>query len=274
MLRIRLLGGLILALPLSAALAAQNLPLQLREQVNVQWPQVKLADVLQWQGTDPAPPWFEQKLGQAPRVGNLAQWSRAEIAYFLHAHYLQGSDRINWSGAQQVRVQTRMQSISGSQLQQQAQELLQQKLALSAQEWAQLQVDFKQLPDVELPQGEIQLSLREPDGAAWLALQQAAQKESRVSLGLQVTVNQMFYRSLILQMNVKGEIAAAREWASRRVQRGALLAMQLVQGSLQVQTQVQALEDGAVGDVIKVRAPHSREVLLARVKSAQLLELE
>jgi flagella basal body P-ring formation protein FlgA len=82
--------------------AAAGAELALRENVLATQPRLRLGDVAEIRG-EGAPALAALELGNAPRVGYVARWTRQELQELL---LRRGARGVDWSGAQQVQVRT------------------------------------------------------------------------------------------------------------------------------------------------------------------------
>lgn len=90
--------------------AAAGAELALRDKVLASAPRLRLADVAEIHGEDAAA-LAQIELGNAPRVGYVARWTRQELQELV----LRRSGRsVDWSGAQQVQVRTASRLVSAA----------------------------------------------------------------------------------------------------------------------------------------------------------------
>jgi hypothetical protein len=248
---------------------AANVVLELQAQVTISGPRIQLQDVanvLSVTGVDAAPELVqgikETVLGKAPRVGQIAQLTRRELEHALRGVRIAQSLMLDWHGAQAVKIRAAQQTLAANVAVETMQQALSQALATRAkvQAISLAQVE-KAVPDIALPLGVVSLAVRP------LAHEPLA---ARMPVWLDVSVDGVFYRSLSLMFAVEAQALPSED----RVVRGAVVALQLVQGAVVLETKAVVQQEAQVGQLVRVRLEPGGELVRARVRSASRVEME
>lgn len=173
------------------------LELELREQVWLDRPSIRLADLAKVNAEGEAAHAVNKvlqqiELGQAPRIAYVDTISRAQIETVLRRRSGKLAYQLHWRGAASVAVHSQAQTLDNAKLEQVA------KLALSQQIGSGFeQVEMvlaSPLPPVEVPMGEVQMRAR--------ALS-APVLQARMPVWLDVLVAGTVYRSVVVPFNVQ-----------------------------------------------------------------------
>lgn len=182
-----------LTLAFSADHAAAQSPTQqveLKRAVQLDHARITLADVATL--VPVAPALAELELGQAPRVGYTARFSREQIAALIARRIGASEQAIAWSGAPSVAVTVQSQEIDSNTLSQAA---LQAVRAAYASRFPAMSAQAAVPPAaVELPLGEVQIRAR-----ALAGLKPA----QRMPVWLDLWVGGALYRSVVVPVELK-----------------------------------------------------------------------
>ena len=296
-----------------AQVQAQTLRCELLANATVSGAQVLFGDVVQvsvqgmdgavpGQGMNGAVPGLLQKpLTAAPRVGQVAQLTRQEIEHWLRRVWPQRGVRIEWQGAQAVKLRRAQQTVAWDGLIDVAKAALQQELARRGQQ-AGTQTNAAQLsvaqpnvaqPNVAqtsvaqtsvaqtnvgpvsvvsvvpiLPQTELVL----PEGKIETEVRslRADTLGARVPVWIDLKVDGEFYRAVSLMFALDGALPAPQD----RVQRGASVVLRVVQGGVVLETPAVVQQDALVGSRVAVKPGQAAQAVMARVVSNSLVLAE
>lgn len=241
---------------------AQTLRCELLADATISGSQVMPGDVMQLsgdvgaQGGPESQAWLKMPLAAAPRVGQMAQLTRQEIEHWLRRVRPERGLRIEWQGAQAVKLRRAQQSVAWAGLVEPAQAALQQELARRGQQ-ASLHAIVPET-QLALPIGRIETSVRP------LRLDTLG---ARVPVWMDIKVDGVFYRAVEVMFALEGELAAPQD----RVQRGASVVLQVVQGGVVLETRAVVQQDAMVGSRVQVKPEHAAQAVMARVVSNKLV---
>jgi flagella basal body P-ring formation protein FlgA len=283
-----LLAAAALAFGWSAPAEAGAAPIQiaLSASVGVARPEVSLGDIATLTTTDlgTLKQLMALPLGPAPRAGEKAQLGQAELARWIHAQTGIVAGRIIWEGPSITTVHRASTEISSSRLLAVANDSLRAWLASHAQGAEVVLVTSPR--DVPVPLGRTALVPR--------PIAREASMAKRVVVWIDVWVEEQFLRTVPVGFEVtaygaprqadKNESAAAPAVSAASsvppptivnaradvrqgpgVSRGDWVALSLRNGSIEMESRVEALQSGRLGQVVSVKPPKSTEALLARV---------
>jgi hypothetical protein len=195
-------------------------------------------------------------LGRAPSAGTEAVLRRDVIARWVRSRLGIDADRIDWGDVEETHVRTLEQHVSAARIEQAANNALREWLGHRASRY---EINTLALPgDVKLPVGEVELKARP------LAVNLTPQ--SRMVVWMDVLVAGRFVRTV----PVSFAVAAHRD---ARVVRGDWVALHVTSGLVQVEQRAQALQDGQLGQVVKVRAANNANPVEARVVAPGRVEV-
>jgi flagella basal body P-ring formation protein FlgA len=284
-----LLAAAALAFGWSASAEAGAAPIQiaLTASVGVARTEVSLGDIATLTTTDlgTLKQLMALPLGPAPRAGEKAQLGQAELARWIHAQTGIVAGRIIWEGPSITTVHRASTEISSSRLLAVANDSLRAWLASHAQSAEVVLVTSPR--DVPVPLGRTTLVPRPIAREAYMG--------KRVVVWIDVWVEEQFLRTVPVGFEVtaygaarqaeKNESAAAPAVSAVAssvppptivnaradvrqapgVSRGDWVALSLRNGSIEMESRVEALQSGRLGQVVSVKPPKSTEALLARV---------
>jgi flagellar basal body P-ring formation protein FlgA len=223
------------------------------------------------------------ELGQAPRPGATAVIQVRHLAAWIERRAPVRADEVDWAGAQESRVERQAASLSGDEI---ARIARAEVLAMVPRESVAPEVSAASIPrDLQVPRGPVRLHARAAHGTRLGA---------RVLVWVDVWVADAFVRSVPVSFHVPGwerlrmplqgalpanDSAAASppgvDSGSSRpaVERGETAALRSVAGAVQLESRVQVLEDGRVGDLVRVRQQGATTLLSARVTGPGQVEV-
>ena len=259
--------ALTLALEQGAWAQAQQVTIELRQEVLLSQPQMTLADLARIDAASPAQAQALGRvvLGRAPLAGQLEQRSRAELDMALRGQALaQGLD-IVWRGAAGVRIRSERQQLDSQLLLELATAQLRRELGhdLNA---PQLEARLAApLPDLAAPAGALEYRARLVD---------ASRLRARMPVWVDVIAHGAVYRSVLVPLAVNaqrdvyvarralvaGSVAAAADFEQRDEDVAALADAPLAPGTLEHGGRVrQAL---AAGQVVTARQMAPNDMVL------------
>lgn len=223
------------------------------------------------------------EIGRAPRLGDNLVLQARHLAARVERQVGVRADEVDWSGAQESRVERQAARLSGDEIARAAQAEVRAILRNGglAQEAS---VTFTPR-DLEVPRGPVHL-----DARATLDIRRGA----RMLVWVDVWVGEVFVRSVPVSLHVPGSerLRAPRDGALRAdhravapapwidpgssrlaVERGGAASLRSLAGAVQLEGRVEVLEDGRVGDVVRVRQPGATTLLLARVVGPGAVEV-
>lgn len=265
----------------TTAVAAPHADLALVPQARVTDDRVTLGDIVRLQSDDLA---LVRRLvnlpvGQAPRPGEFALVQRETLADWVRRNTGLAGDTLRWSGADAARVVRTSRQLRGEEIADAAMEGVRRVIA-SAGQHAELRVRTS-VRDVEVPDGKVQLLPRPTDSGASL--------RNRALVWVDAWVNDRFIRSFPVTVEISGlggqpgvvPVAAGavpqRETHSpdaNAVSRGEWAALRITSGAVSLESRVEVLQDGRVGQRVRVRAATGASgILFGKVIGRGQLEL-
>lgn len=222
-------------------------------------------------------------LGRAPGAGESASISARHLAAWMERRLGVRSDDVDWSGAPESRIERQAARLSGEEIARVAQAAFQDlHHGTSVAE----EVFVSSVPrDLQVPRGPVRLHPRAAD---------SAHGGTRTLVWVDVWVADAFVRSVPVSLRVPNagpwRAAPGRHLAApggmaaspllsdpgiRRpaVERGETAALRTIVGAVQVESRVQVLEDGRVGDLVRVRQQGATVLLSARVTGPGQVEV-
>ncbi|MDB5856571.1 MAG: flagella basal body P-ring formation protein FlgA [Ramlibacter sp.] len=274
---------LMLSLACGPAGAGAPVTIALRPQARVAGPVVTLGDVavLSSSELDPLRMLVNLPLGRAPAAGETVTVQREAVAGWLRAKSGLADDVVRWSGPASTQLVAAIRRVSGEEIAAAAETALRDWLAARAQ---RSDLQLQSLPrDLEAPEGELRLRPRALDATA---------PRSRMLVWVEVWVAERFVRSVAVPFHVSAEdllappldgpapTPAPREVKLPRqvdtapvVQRGQWASMRLGSGAVTLEARVEVLQDGRLGDSVRVRQQGAAGGVIARVTGPGQLEL-
>ena len=221
-------------------------------------------------------------VGRAPRPGESASIPARHLASWIERQAGVRDDEVDWSGAQESRVERSAARVSGEEIARVAQaevQAMQQRAGLAHE------VAVASLPrDLQVPRGSLRLQARASPGA---------QLRARTVVWVDVWAADAFVRSVPVSLTISGaarsrhagpalfEEAAVPSIESPvgagpgrlAVERGDTAALRTIAGAVQLESRVHVLEDGRVGDLVRVRQEGGTALFSARVTGPGQVEV-
>jgi flagellar basal body P-ring formation protein FlgA len=269
-----------LVLPVAAA---PRVSIELRADALVEGATIQLGEIARLRSADLE---LMQRLvhldvGRAPRLGESASVQAANLAFWIERQAGVRAGDVAWSGARESRVAQHAVRLSGEEIARAAQVEVQ---AMHHRAGQSHEVTVASIPhDVQVPRGTVRLQPRPWAGA---------QFATRTLVWVDVWVADAFVRSVAVSLNVSGaerprslQQAFFHEGGRRpalhqveapprqlAVERGETAALRSIAGAVQLESRVQVLEDGRVGDLVRVRQG-AAALLSARVVGPGQVEI-
>lgn len=222
-------------------------------------------------------------IGRAPGAGERARISARHLAGWIERRGGVRSNDLDWSGAAESRIERQAARLSGEEVARVAQAAVQ---ALHQGTSAAQEVFVSSAPrDLQVPRGPVRLHPRVADSAP---------SGIRTLVWVDVWVADAFVRSVPVSVRLPSagvaSAAAGRRLGAydgpaasppaldpevRRpaVERGDTAALRTIVGAVQLESRVQVLEDGRVGELVRVRQQGAAVLLSARVTGPGQLEM-
>jgi flagella basal body P-ring formation protein FlgA len=172
---------------------ASELELELRPDVLLREPQIKLGDLVIIHAADAV---YQRQLedlvvGRAPLIGHLEQRTRAELDLLLHSQVFQSAQAIAWRGATAVKIRRASQPLAAERLAAVARQYLQSQYG-SGLSGADIRLEGA-LPELAAPLGEVRLVAR---------MAAPGRLRSRMPVWVDVVVQGGVYRSVVVPLLV------------------------------------------------------------------------
>lgn len=276
----RLLAVLLFAGACAQAYAQATARIELLPDVEVEGDRVRLGEVAHLHANALATirQLAELPLGPAPRAGEAAVLHRDMLARWLRSRMRLDPVRLEWSGAGEARLVRASQHVAG--------ERVSEAALTAARAWLRergttAEVEVRQPPrDLDVPKGSLRLDARPPASTL---------PRARMHVWVDVFVDGGLVRSVPVLLDVPGlgsgesparELAPLRAAESRRaalapvaVSRGDWASLHTAAGAVTLESRVEVLQDGRVGDKVRVRTRGATGLVLARVLAPGQLEL-
>jgi flagellar basal body P-ring formation protein FlgA len=231
-------------------------------------------------------------LGPAPRVGESARISRVELARWVQVRTGLRAEQVEWSGPAQAEIRRVAAELPGDRLAVVASDALRASLAARN---AQADIQLAAVPrDVALPAGQLVVKARA------IAADQPILR--RTSVWVDLWVDGRFVRTVPVGFDVAGVVAAATATSIATatatptplittaapvpvrapisavavrtgVARGDWVALQVRSGGMDLESRAEALQGGAVGQMVSVRLRGATGTLEARVLAPGRVEI-
>lgn len=261
-----------------SAWAAPRAQVELLARVEASGEPVRLGDVAHLRSTEL--PLIRQlvnlPIGPAPALGQSAVASREAIAQWIRARAGLDAASIAWSGAQQVQVVRASRQLAGERL---AQVAVQRLRAWLGERGEAAEVRVRSTPrGVEVPPGTLRLELRPLASAA---------VRPRMVVWMDIWAGERFVRTVSVPVLLSLEASPLRaatapaagfaQISTREpvlgVARGEWAPLRALAGAVRLESRVEVLQDGRVGDRIRVRTPGAMGTVFATVVAPHQLEL-
>ncbi|MEJ5989596.1 hypothetical protein WG902_06325 [Ramlibacter sp. PS3R-8] len=266
-----------------AAAEALRADLELLPQARVSDGQVMLGDIVRLHSGDLSlvRRLVNLQVGQAPQPGESALVHRETLADWVRRSTGLAAETLRWGGADAARVIRTSRQLRGDEIAHAAMESVRRGMSASGQH-AELRVRTP-VRDVEMPDGAVRLMPRPVDSGELL--------RNRVLVWVDVWVNDRFIRSYPVTVEIAG-VPARREQAApvasgraatgqdeppvdaSAVSRGEWAALRTTSGAVSLESRVEVLQDGRVGQRVRVRtSSNASGILFAKVVGRGQLEL-
>ena len=224
------------------------------------------------------------RIGPAPRFGASASVSRQALDRWIRRQTGTEAASLAWTGeAERITVVRASQQVEGQRIADVALKALRDRLAA---EGRPAQVDLRSAPaSVAVEPGDLRLQVRDvaatqlrPHLLVWvdIAVDGRRVRAIPVPLAIEAADLPMPPRSEVRVRSDDTLRAAGPHAPVRRalaVQRGESAALRETSGAIALESRVEVLQDGAIGDRVRVRATHWTGLMLARVVGPGLLEI-
>lgn len=262
------------------ALQAQPVRIELKPLATVPPGPVLLGDITGIRGSDLAQMrnLVNLPMGHAPASGADVELTREQITRWVTSRLGEPAANLRWEGATVVTVRAALTAVTGGAVEQAARMALSQWLSTRA---SRHEVDVV-LPvrDLSVRAGQVRLQAR--------PLPAQAQVQPRQRVWVDVLVDGELARTLPVDFTVaayqavtaeaampaaSGGRAAEADVTRPAVRRGQPVTLAARTGAIELKAAAQALEDGRVGDTVKVQATRAEGPVLALVVAPGLVEV-
>lgn len=221
-------------------------------------------------------------IGRAPGPGERARISARHLAGWIERRAAVRGDDMDWSGAPESRIERQAARLSGEEIARVAQAAVQ---ALHQGTSAAQEVFVSSVPrDLQVPRGPVRLHPRVADSVpvgirtlvwvdVWVADAFVRSVPVSVRLPSAEVANAATGRRLAYDGPTASRPAMDPEIRRPAVERGDTAALRTIVGAVQLESRVQVLEDGRVGELVRVRQQGAAALLSARVKGPGQLEM-
>lgn len=272
-------------LPLAAGIAdaGPSVAIALRPQARVAGPVVTLGEVavLESSELEPLRALANLPLGRVPAAGETVTLQRDAVARWLRAKTGLADEGLRWTGPASMSLAAAVRRLGGEEIAGAAEAELRHWLDARAQ-GSDLQLQA--LPrDLEVPEGELRLRPRPLDGMAL---------RTRMLVWVDVWVSERHVRAVAVPFQVAGgpllpsvlgdltvapaqvDMRSSRPVAAApAVRRGEWASLHSGVGGIALEARVEVLQDGRLGDKVRVRQPGADGAVFARVTGPAQLEL-
>lgn len=262
------------ALGVGCATAAPQADVVLLPQARVTSSQVKLGDVahLSSADLDLMRRLVNLPLGAAPQPGQAAVVQRARVADWVLRTLGTTTAVLRWSGSGESRIARVSRQLRGDEVAHAAMEAARAWLSTQGMAGA-IQVRHP-VRDVDVPEGDLRL---QPRPIEFPPLR------NRLLVWVDVWLGEQFLRAIAVPLEVdaaplQGRVPTSpeppmEEGTALAVQRGEWAALRTGAGAVLLENRVEVLQDGRVGQRVRVRPTSGSGLLLARVVGRGQLEL-
>ena len=177
-----------------AASVADDLQLELRADVVVTGSHILMSDLTSVASANKQlkDAVESMRVGNAPRVGHVERYTRAELEQQMRSRLIPYSGKIEWSGANAIKVRSAGQILPGDKLSEEIKEIVKSELKAK---YASVELNSSSpLADVELPVGEVSWKLRPIDVDHLFSL---------LPVWVDVSVNKQPYRAVTVSFLLK-----------------------------------------------------------------------
>jgi flagella basal body P-ring formation protein FlgA len=258
-------------LAFAGAQACAGVAIALRPQARVAGPTVTLGDVavLTSMELEPLRQLVALPLGRAPLAGETLLVQREAVAAWINAK-TGLRDALIWSGPASAQIVAATRRVAGEDIAAAAEVALRDWLIGRTRGG---EVQLHAVPrDLEVPDGDLMLRARGLDAAAL---------HPRMTVWVEVWVDHAFIRTIAVPFQVMAVALSPAAVVTARgsapalpvVQRGQWASLRSGAGAVTLEARVEVLQDGRVGDNVRVRQPGAAGAVIARVTGAGQLEL-
>lgn len=272
-----------LALAGGIAGAGPSVTIALRPQARVVGPLVTLGEVavLEASELEPLRRLANLPLGRAPAAGETVTLQRDAVARWIRAKTGLADGALLWSGPASTSLAAAVRRVGGEEIAGAAEAELRHWLAARAQG---SEVQLQALPrDLDVPEGELRLRPRPLDGMAlrtrmlvWVDVWVAERHVRAVAVPFQVAAGPLLpsfledFAAAPAQVDMRSSRPVA---AAPVVRRGEWASLRSGVGGIALEARVEVLQDGRLGDKVRVRQPGADGAVFARVTGPAQLEL-
>jgi flagella basal body P-ring formation protein FlgA len=196
-------------------------------------------------------------LGDRARAGSESIVRREVLERWVRLQLGIPRAEVLWGGAAESVIRTPAQELHASRIESAARDALASWLAKNAPAYRAEALPLS--ADVTLPAGQAAVTPR--------PIAEPLDVDRRVTVWVDVTVDDRRIRSVPVNFAIERVGVPAGTSAERSVARGDWVSLRLKNAGVELETRVQALQDGRVGDVVRVRASAATEPVPARVLS-------
>ena len=262
-----------IALAAGGALAVPQADIVLLPQARVAAAQVLLGDVALLSSGDLTlmRRLVNMPLGASPQPGQPAVVQRTSVADWVQRTLGIPPGTLRWSGAETSRIARVSRQLRGDEVAHAATEAV--RAWLSTRDLAGAIHVRHPVRDMEVPEGDLRLQPRPIEFAPL---------RNRLLVWVDVWLGERFLRAVAVPLEVDGAALQPRAAAPERplddaaalaVQRGEWAALRTGSGAVFLENRVEVLQDGRVGQRVRVRPANGSALLLARVVGRGQLEL-
>lgn len=203
-------------------------------------------------------------LGESPRPGTEAVLRREVIARWIRSQLGLGRDRLLWSGSDEVHVRSTSQQIAATRIENAARQALQEWLGVRHGRYV---FDAAMAADLTVPAGRAVLAVRPLAGS---------EPADRTVVWVDVEIDGHAVRAVPVTFLVSARLGrpviAPVAPVAPLVTRGEWVVLQLKSGAVELERRAQVLQDGVLGQVIKVRGGNGASPVNGRVTAAGRVE--
>jgi flagella basal body P-ring formation protein FlgA len=224
-------------------------------------------------------------LGSAPRAGTEAVLRRDVIARWIRSQLGIARDQILWSGSDEIHVRSTSQQITAARIESAARRALQEWLG---PRHARYGFEAAAVPEFTVPAGHALLAVRPLGGTepadrtvVWVDVEVDGHAVRAVPVTFAVTAKVERPATAAVSRSIAAPVTAEPATAARTaavapapplVVRGEWVVLQLKSGAVELERRAQVLQDGALGQVIKVRGENGSSPMNGRVTAAGRVE--
>lgn len=193
-------------------------------------------------------------LGERPSAGGETTVRRDAIARWVRVRLGLGRSDVDWNGAAETIVRTPVQELQSHRIEKVASSALAGWIAMHA---PGSRAEVLPAAGVKLPAGDVALAARSPSSDL--------EHDRRNTLLIDVAVDGRVVRTVPVAFVLHSQVAQP---GARLVSRGEWVSLHVKSAGLDVESRVQALQDGVAGQVVRVRSASASAPISVRVVAA------